>query len=87
MVGEPLQFLFSSCRNHKRTNSMSTITWPLIISYFPSYFQIFDGPALFFRLCSTYPKLHIVPAIITDKDMEAVAKFRTSHRFPSVVWR
>ena len=87
MVGKPIQFLFSSCRNHKWTNSMSTITWPLIISYFPFYFQIFDGPALFFRLCSTYPKLHIVPAMITDKDIEAVAKFRTSHRFPSVVWR
>lgn len=40
-----------------------------------------------FELCSTYPKLHIVPTMITDKDMEAVAKFRTSHRFPSVVWR
>ena len=42
---------------------------------------------LSFRLCSTYPKLHIVPAMITDKEMEAVAKFRTSGRFPSVVWR
>lgn len=40
-----------------------------------------------FELCPTYPKLHVVPAIITDKEMEAVAKFRTSRRFPSVVWR
>ena len=39
------------------------------------------------RLCSTYPKLHIVPAMITDSEMEAVVKFRTSGRFPSVVWR
>lgn len=42
---------------------------------------------LSFRLCSTYPKLHIVPAMISDKEMEAVVKFRTSGRFPSVVWR
>ena len=42
---------------------------------------------LYFRLCSTYPKLHIVPAMISDKEMEAVVKFRTSGRFPSVVWR
>ncbi|KAL9980228.1 hypothetical protein ACROYT_G008784 [Oculina patagonica] len=40
-----------------------------------------------FELCSTYPKLHIVPAMISDKEMEAVVKFRTSGRFPSVVWR
>lgn len=40
-----------------------------------------------FELCATYPKLHIVPAMITDSKMEAVVKFRTSGRFPSVVWR
>ncbi|XP_044171154.1 myotubularin-related protein 4-like [Acropora millepora] len=40
-----------------------------------------------FELCSTYPKLHVVPAKISDSDMEAVVKFRTSGRFPSVVWR
>ena len=46
-----------------------------------------DIKRLSIRLCCTYPKLHIVPAKITDKEMEAVGKFRTSGRFPSVVWR
>lgn len=40
-----------------------------------------------FELCSTYPKLHIVPAKISDDNVKAVVKFRTSGRFPSVVWR
>ena len=50
-------------------------------------FELIHYVTLVTRFCPTYPKLHIVPAIITDKEMEAVVKFRTSGRFPSVVWR
>ena len=42
---------------------------------------------IFFRLCSSYPKLHIVPSHITDKKLDNIAKFRASRRFPSAVWR
>jgi myotubularin-related protein 3/4 len=40
-----------------------------------------------YKLCKTYPKVHIVPKAITDKDLEDSAKFRSSGRFPSIVWR
>ncbi|XP_028415229.1 myotubularin-related protein 3-like [Dendronephthya gigantea] len=40
-----------------------------------------------FKLCSSYPKLHIVPGNITDEKLENIAKFRSSNRFPSAVWR
>ena len=40
-----------------------------------------------FRACASYPKLHIVPKAVTDSLIEAVAGFRASSRFPSVVWR
>ncbi|CAB4037376.1 Hypothetical predicted protein [Paramuricea clavata] len=40
-----------------------------------------------FEVCSSYPKLHIVPSLITDEMLENIAKFRASRRFPSAVWR
>ncbi|XP_066915295.1 myotubularin-related protein 4-like isoform X2 [Clytia hemisphaerica] len=40
-----------------------------------------------FGICETYPKYHIVPKWITDKDLETIARFRSLKRFPSVVWR
>ena len=40
-----------------------------------------------FNVCKSYPKLHIVPAHMTDKEIELVAQFRSMRRFPSVVWR
>ncbi|ELT99015.1 hypothetical protein CAPTEDRAFT_226204 [Capitella teleta] len=40
-----------------------------------------------YRVCKSYPKLHIVPHNMTDASIERVAEFRGSHRFPSVVWR
>ena len=40
-----------------------------------------------FRICETYPKYHIVPKRIADKELETIARFRALKRFPSVVWR
>jgi len=40
-----------------------------------------------FKTTATYPELHIVPASISDDDIKSVAAFRSSRRFPSVVWR
>ncbi|KAK3736341.1 hypothetical protein QZH41_020792 [Actinostola sp. cb2023] len=39
-----------------------------------------------FEICSTYPKLHVVPKAISDSDLEDVASFRCAKRFPSIVW-
>ncbi|XP_063310815.1 myotubularin-related protein 3 isoform X2 [Pelobates fuscus] len=40
-----------------------------------------------FRLCSSYPQELIVPASITDKELESVASFRAWKRIPAVVYR
>ncbi|KAJ8414746.1 hypothetical protein AAFF_G00022690 [Aldrovandia affinis] len=40
-----------------------------------------------YRLCSSYPQLLLVPAWITDKELENVAAFRSWKRFPAVVYR
>ncbi|XP_073527656.1 phosphatidylinositol-3,5-bisphosphate 3-phosphatase MTMR3 isoform X3 [Phyllobates terribilis] len=40
-----------------------------------------------FRLCSSYPQELIVPAWITDPDLESVASFRSLKRIPAVVYR
>ncbi|XP_041720530.1 myotubularin-related protein 3 isoform X3 [Coregonus clupeaformis] len=40
-----------------------------------------------FRLCSSYPQQLLVPAWITDKELENVAAFRSWKRFPTVVFR
>ncbi|XP_042276975.1 myotubularin-related protein 3 isoform X1 [Thunnus maccoyii] len=40
-----------------------------------------------FRLCPSYPQQLLVPAWITDKELENVAAFRSWKRFPSVVYR
>ncbi|KAM4052246.1 phosphatidylinositol-3,5-bisphosphate 3-phosphatase MTMR3 isoform 2-T3 [Anomaloglossus baeobatrachus] len=40
-----------------------------------------------FRLCSSYPQELIVPAWITDPELESVASFRSWKRIPSVVYR
>ena len=39
------------------------------------------------RMCSSYPKLLIVPRSVTDGELEEVAKFRVNGRIPVVVWR
>ncbi|KAM6965556.1 phosphatidylinositol-3,5-bisphosphate 3-phosphatase MTMR3 isoform 2-T2 [Aplochiton taeniatus] len=40
-----------------------------------------------FRLCASYPQQLLVPAWITDKELENVAAFRSWKRFPAVVFR
>ncbi|KAM9330800.1 phosphatidylinositol-3,5-bisphosphate 3-phosphatase MTMR3 [Gastrophryne carolinensis] len=40
-----------------------------------------------FRLCASYPQELIVPASITDKELESVASFRSWKRIPAVVYR
>ncbi|KAJ8285782.1 hypothetical protein GJAV_G00030880 [Gymnothorax javanicus] len=39
------------------------------------------------RLCASYPQLLLVPAWITDKELENVAAFRSWKRIPAVVYR
>nr|XP_046916559.1 probable serine/threonine-protein kinase pats1 [Dermatophagoides farinae] len=40
-----------------------------------------------FKFCNSYPEYFIVPADITDKELEYIANFRYSRRIPVVVWR
>ncbi len=40
-----------------------------------------------FELCPTYPETVIVPACINDEQIKKIASFRSSKRFPAVVWR
>ncbi|XP_011501347.1 PREDICTED: myotubularin-related protein 3 isoform X1 [Ceratosolen solmsi marchali] len=40
-----------------------------------------------YQMCPSYPPHLLVPACITDKILDDVAKFRSSRRIPAVVWR
>ncbi|XP_057319209.1 myotubularin-related protein 3 isoform X1 [Microplitis mediator] len=40
-----------------------------------------------YQICSSYPPELLVPACISDKQLELVAKFRSSRRIPAVIWR
>jgi len=40
-----------------------------------------------FDVCSTYPEYVIVPKSISDEQLKKISAFRSSKRFPSVVWR
>ncbi|KAJ8668071.1 hypothetical protein QAD02_009734 [Eretmocerus hayati] len=40
-----------------------------------------------YQMCPSYPPQLLVPACISDKVLEEVAKFRSSRRIPAVVWR
>ncbi len=40
-----------------------------------------------YRVCSTYPKLLIVPQAVSDEELVQGAKFRMMGRIPVVVWR
>uniref|UniRef100_A0A5K3EYZ4 Myotubularin phosphatase domain-containing protein n=1 Tax=Mesocestoides corti TaxID=53468 RepID=A0A5K3EYZ4_MESCO len=40
-----------------------------------------------FKICSSYPKYHIMPRDISDQVVPSMATFRSHNRFPSVVWR
>jgi myotubularin-related protein 3/4 len=39
------------------------------------------------KLCQTYPELLIVPEKISDDQLQKIANFRSSKRFPAVVWK
>ncbi|XP_072164266.1 phosphatidylinositol-3,5-bisphosphate 3-phosphatase MTMR4-like [Diadema setosum] len=47
--------------------------------------RIFDNSD--FKYCTTYPTQHVIPGNVKDEMMKKSANFRTSKRFPSVVWR
>ncbi|XP_055328501.1 myotubularin-related protein 3-like isoform X2 [Paramacrobiotus metropolitanus] len=40
-----------------------------------------------YEVSPTYPRLHIVPNCISDTDLVRIAEFRSSRRFPSIIWR
>ncbi|XP_062854951.1 myotubularin-related protein 3 isoform X2 [Trichomycterus rosablanca] len=40
-----------------------------------------------YKMCSSYPQMLVVPAWISDKELENVAAFRSWKRFPAVVYR
>ena len=40
-----------------------------------------------FELCPTYPDTVIIPSCMTEEQMKKIASFRSSKRFPTVVWR
>ncbi|XP_065830918.1 myotubularin-related protein 4-like isoform X3 [Oscarella lobularis] len=40
-----------------------------------------------YSICKSYPEIVILPAGIGDGDVAKIATFRSSERFPSVVWR
>ncbi|XP_067262124.1 myotubularin-related protein 3 isoform X1 [Chanodichthys erythropterus] len=40
-----------------------------------------------YRVCDSYPEQIIVPAVITDQELESVAAFRSWKRIPAVVYR
>ncbi|GAV05539.1 hypothetical protein RvY_15657 [Ramazzottius varieornatus] len=40
-----------------------------------------------YEISPTYPRLHIVPACVPDSDLNRIAEFRSSRRFPSIIWR
>ncbi|XP_066291568.1 myotubularin-related protein 3-like isoform X1 [Branchiostoma lanceolatum] len=40
-----------------------------------------------YKFCSGYPEKHVVPASVTNEDLEKVGNFRSHKRIPSVVWR
>ena len=40
-----------------------------------------------FDVCATYPEYLIVPKSISDEQLKKIAAFRSSKRFPTVMWR
>ncbi|XP_011406514.1 PREDICTED: myotubularin-related protein 3-like [Amphimedon queenslandica] len=52
----------------------------------PGTWRITDANAKY-ELCSSYPKVFVVPQSVTDSDLLQVSKFRSLSRLPAVVWR
>ena len=40
-----------------------------------------------YEVSPTYPRYHILPSCVADADLTRIAEFRSSRRFPSIVWR
>jgi hypothetical protein len=60
-----------------------SLTPPSSPLFFPSYHRSLVSN----RLCGSYPQELIVPAWITDKELESVAGFRSWKRIPAVIYR
>jgi myotubularin-related protein 1/2 len=39
-----------------------------------------------FTLCDSYPPLLVLPAVLSDKEIKAIAEHRSKGRLPVVVW-
>lgn len=39
-----------------------------------------------YSLCSSYPRVLVVPASVTDKEVEAISQFRSEQRLPVLCW-
>lgn len=39
-----------------------------------------------YELCASYPSVLVVPASVTDVEIEAVAQFRSEQRVPVLCW-
>lgn len=50
-----------------------------------SFLRVVDNSK--FDMCSTYPRKIVIPASITDKQLQDVCEFRCRARIPAVVWR
>ncbi|GAB5364173.1 hypothetical protein AAMO2058_000946200 [Amorphochlora amoebiformis] len=40
-----------------------------------------------YKMCSSYPKIFMVPSTISDEDLHSIAKFRSRGRIPVLTWR
>lgn len=40
-----------------------------------------------FMLCNTYPKLHVLPKVISKQELLQIAQYRQGGRFPSCLWQ
>mmetsp|Transcript_4294 Transcript_4294/g.6421 ORF Transcript_4294/g.6421 Transcript_4294/m.6421 type:complete len:1050 (-) Transcript_4294:88-3237(-) len=49
-----------------------------------SAFRVYDNKN--FSLCPSYPTSFVVPASVSDKQLEKVARYRSMGRIPAVVW-
>ncbi len=50
-------------------------------------YLMFTCTSILCRVCLTYPKLLLVPGMISDEDLTTAAKFRMSGRLPVISWR
>lgn len=53
----------------------------------PDQFWRLSASNQFYKLCSSYPRVLVVPAKITDAQLKEAANFRTRERIPVLSWR